>query len=122
MRDLSRTIFVRFSFTFSFTFWLTFCGFRTKSGLVILHVIEGKGESPTATSMVKVHYHGKLVDGTVFDSSITRGEPIEFPLNGVIPGWAEGLQLMKAGGASTIDSHQFASILLCNNLISLHWL
>ena len=53
--------------------------------------------SPKATDTVKVHYEGKLLDGTVFDSSITRGQPISFPLNRVIPGWTEGLQLMKVG-------------------------
>ncbi len=54
---------------------------------------EGTGKQPTASSVVKVHYTGKLVDGKVFDSSVQRGEPIEFPLNQVIPGWTEGLQL-----------------------------
>ncbi len=53
--------------------------------------------SPKPTDTVKVHYHGTLLDGTVFDSSVERGEPISFPLNGVIPGWTEGLQLMKVG-------------------------
>lgn len=52
---------------------------------MIQHVIEGKGARPVASSKVKVHYHGKLVDGTVFDSSISRGEPIEFPLGGASP-------------------------------------
>ena len=52
---------------------------------------------PTASSTVKVHYTGKLLDGTTFDSSVDRGEPVEFPLNGVIPGWTEGLQLMNKG-------------------------
>ena len=55
------------------------------------------GKSPKATDTVKVHYHGTLIDGTVFDSSVQRGEPISFPLNGVIPGWTEGVQLMKVG-------------------------
>jgi hypothetical protein len=63
---------------------------------------EGTGKQPAATSIVKVHYTGKLVDGTVFDSSVERGEPIEFPLNQVIPGWTEGLQLMKEGGKATL--------------------
>jgi FKBP-type peptidyl-prolyl cis-trans isomerase len=53
--------------------------------------------SPKATDTVKVHYHGTLLDGTVFDSSVERGEPISFALNQVIPGWTEGLQLMKVG-------------------------
>jgi len=53
--------------------------------------------SPKATDTVNVHYHGTLLDGTVFDSSVQRGQPISFPLNGVIPGWTEGLQLMKVG-------------------------
>ena len=58
---------------------------------------EGEGKSPKATDTVKVNYEGKLIDGTVFDSSYKRGEPIEFPLNGVIKGWTEGVQLMKEG-------------------------
>jgi len=75
---------------------------KTASGLQYLITKEGTGKSPAATSVVKVHYTGKLVDGTVFDSSVERGEPIEFPLNQVIPGWTEGLQLMKEGGKATL--------------------
>ncbi len=69
----------------------------TESGLQYEVITMGKGEKPTAESTVKVHYHGTLIDGTVFDSSVQRGEPIEFPLNGVIKGWTEGLQLMPVG-------------------------
>lgn len=71
---------------------------QTPSGLQYKMIVEGKGKSPKATDVVKVHYTGKLIDGTVFDSSVKRGEPISFPLNGVIAGWTEGLQLMKEGG------------------------
>lgn len=70
---------------------------ETPSGLQYKVVKEGSGKIPTATDTVKVHYHGTLIDGTVFDSSKDRGEPIEFPLNRVIKGWTEGLQLMKEG-------------------------
>ena len=56
------------------------------------------GKSPKATDTVKVHYHGTLIDGTVFDSSVQRGEPVEFPLGEVIPGWTEGLQKVNKGG------------------------
>lgn len=69
----------------------------TPSGLQYLVLKEGKGANPTATSVVKVHYHGTLIDGTVFDSSVNRGTPAEFPLNQVIAGWTEGLQLMSKG-------------------------
>ena len=69
----------------------------TESGLQYEVIAMGKGEKPTAESTVKVHYHGTLIDGTVFDSSVERGEPIEFPLNGVIKGWTEGVQLMPIG-------------------------
>jgi FKBP-type peptidyl-prolyl cis-trans isomerase len=69
----------------------------TASGLQIETLTAGTGESPKATDKVKVHYTGTLIDGTKFDSSVDRGEPITFPLNGVIKGWGEGLQLMKVG-------------------------
>lgn len=71
---------------------------QTPSGLQYQVLKEGHGEShPTPTSQVKVHYHGTLIDGSVFDSSVDRGEPISFGLNQVIKGWTEGLQLMVAG-------------------------
>jgi len=69
----------------------------TASGLQYIVLNEGTGKQPSAESTVKVHYHGTLLDGKVFDSSVQRGEPIEFPLNQVIPGWTEGVQLMKEG-------------------------
>lgn len=69
----------------------------TESGLQYEVLVQGKGKKPTAESTVKVHYEGTLIDGTIFDSSYQRGEPIEFPLNGVIKGWTEGLQLMPVG-------------------------
>jgi FKBP-type peptidyl-prolyl cis-trans isomerase len=68
------------------------------SGLRYEIVQEGTGPSPKATETVKVHYTGKLIDGTVFDSSVQRGEPAEFPLDQVIAGWTEGIQKMKKGG------------------------
>lgn len=70
----------------------------TASGLQYEVLREGTGSKPSATDVVKVHYTGTLIDGTEFDSSIKRGEPIEFPLNRVIKGWTEGLQLMREGG------------------------
>ena len=69
----------------------------TESGLQYEILREGKGDQPTAQSSVKVHYAGKLIDGTEFDSSYGRGAPTEFPVSGVIPGFSEGLQLMKTG-------------------------
>ncbi|MBQ4485054.1 MAG: FKBP-type peptidyl-prolyl cis-trans isomerase [Prevotella sp.] len=67
------------------------------SGLQYQVLQEGNGRKPKATDQVKCHYEGMLVDGTLFDSSIQRGEPVTFPLNGVIAGWTEGLQLMQEG-------------------------
>ena len=67
------------------------------SGLQYKVLKEGNGKSPKATDKVVCHYEGMLIDGTMFDSSIQRGEPATFPLNGVIAGWTEGLQLMKEG-------------------------
>lgn len=69
----------------------------TKSGLQYEVVKKADGPQPKATDVVTVHYEGKLVDGTVFDSSIQRGSPIDLPVNGVIPGWVEALQLMHVG-------------------------
>lgn len=69
----------------------------TASGLQYEVITQGSGPIPTATSKVKTHYHGTLIDGTVFDSSVNRGQPIDFPVNGVIAGWTEALQLMPVG-------------------------
>jgi FKBP-type peptidyl-prolyl cis-trans isomerase FklB len=74
----------------------------TASGLQYEVITEGTGASPSATDQVTVHYHGTLIDGTVFDSSVDRGQPATFPLNGVIPGWTEGLQFMKEGGKTKL--------------------
>ncbi|MPV86057.1 FKBP-type peptidyl-prolyl cis-trans isomerase [Ostreibacterium oceani] len=70
----------------------------TDSGLQYLVVSEGNGDKPTAEDTVRVHYKGTFADGTEFDSSYSRGEPAEFPVNAVIPGWVEALQLMSEGG------------------------
>ncbi|TQV75161.1 FKBP-type peptidyl-prolyl cis-trans isomerase [Aliikangiella marina] len=69
----------------------------TESGLQYEIITEGAGDKPTATSTVRTHYHGTLVDGTVFDSSYERGQPAEFAVNGVIKGWTEALQMMPVG-------------------------
>jgi FKBP-type peptidyl-prolyl cis-trans isomerase FkpA/FKBP-type peptidyl-prolyl cis-trans isomerase FklB len=75
---------------------------KTESGIVITTIKEGKGAAPKATDTVKVHYHGTLIDGTVFDSSVQRGEPATFPLNQVVKCWTEGLQQVKVGGKSRL--------------------
>ena len=75
---------------------------KTPSGLILISEEEGSGVSPSSTDTVKVHYHGTLRDGTVFDSSLERGEPVEFALNRVIPCWTEGVAKMKAGGKATL--------------------
>ena len=67
------------------------------SGLQYMVLTEGTGPKPTATDKVRCHYHGTLIDGTVFDSSVDRGQPATFPVNGVIKGWVEALQLMSVG-------------------------
>jgi len=69
----------------------------TESGLQFEVLAMGEGEKPSAESTVSVHYHGSLIDGTVFDSSVERGQPAEFPVGGVIAGWTEALQLMPVG-------------------------
>ena len=75
---------------------------KTPSGIVIKTITPGTGAQPAATDQVKVHYEGTLVNGKVFDSSIKRGEPATFPLNGVIPCWTEAVQTMKVGGKARI--------------------
>jgi peptidyl-prolyl cis-trans isomerase A (cyclophilin A) len=75
---------------------------KTESGLFYIMEKEGAGNNPVASSTVKVHYEGKFLDGKIFDSSIQRGQPIEFGLNQVIPGWTEGLQLLKPGGKAKL--------------------
>ena len=75
---------------------------KTDSGLVYYEMTPGGGKAPGPTDTVEVHYHGTLTDGTVFDSSVDRGQTISFPLNGVIKGWQEGLAMMKEGGKATL--------------------
>lgn len=70
---------------------------KTESGMLYEVLTEGKGAKPAATDKVTVHYQGTLIDGTEFDSSVKRGQPATFPLNGVIKGWTEGVQLMSVG-------------------------
>ncbi|MCO4860987.1 FKBP-type peptidyl-prolyl cis-trans isomerase [Cupriavidus sp. WGlv3] len=72
------------------------------SGMTIQHLIKGTGASPKATDTVQVHYRGTLADGTEFDSSYKRGQPISFPLNRVIPCWTEGVQAMQVGGKARL--------------------
>jgi FKBP-type peptidyl-prolyl cis-trans isomerase FkpA/FKBP-type peptidyl-prolyl cis-trans isomerase FklB len=75
---------------------------KTESGIVIVPLKAGSGPAPKATDTVKVHYHGTLTDGTVFDSSVRRGEPATFPLGQVIKCWTEGVQHIKVGGKSKL--------------------
>ena len=75
---------------------------KTDSGLVYYEMVAGTGTQPTAADTVEVHYHGTLIDGTVFDSSVDRGQTISFPLSNVIKGWQEGLAMMKEGGKATL--------------------
>jgi FKBP-type peptidyl-prolyl cis-trans isomerase FkpA len=75
---------------------------RLQSGLIYTQLKAGDGAQPAADSVVKVHYEGRLTDGSVFDSSIRRGAPLEFSLRGVIPCWTEGLQRMKVGGKAKL--------------------
>lgn len=75
---------------------------KKPSGLIYTEIAAGTGPSPTATDAVKVHYTGKLIDGTVFDSSVQRGQPAEFTLGGVIPCWQEGVAMMKKGGKAQL--------------------
>ncbi|MCL2179469.1 MAG: FKBP-type peptidyl-prolyl cis-trans isomerase, partial [Cystobacterineae bacterium] len=75
---------------------------KTESGLIYIPLSEGKGESPLATSQVKVHYRGKLMDNTVFDSSYERNTPFTMPLSGTVPCWQEALPKMKVGGKAKI--------------------
>ncbi len=75
---------------------------KTESGLVYYSMKEGDGKQPTLANTVEVHYHGTLIDGTVFDSSVDRGQTISFPLSNVIKGWQEGLAMMKEGGKATL--------------------
>lgn len=74
----------------------------TPSGLVYLSLKDGKGASPTASDVVKVNYRGSFANGKEFDSSYSRNQPAEFPLNGVIPCWTEGVQHMKVGGKAKL--------------------
>jgi FKBP-type peptidyl-prolyl cis-trans isomerase FkpA len=75
---------------------------RSASGVVYVPVTVGTGANPTAADTVRVHYHGTLRDGTVFDSSVDRGEPVTFPLDGVIACWTEGVQKIKVGGKAKL--------------------
>jgi FKBP-type peptidyl-prolyl cis-trans isomerase FkpA len=75
---------------------------KLPSGMIVTTMKEGTGASPAATDTVKVHYHGTLTDGKVFDSSVDRKEPATFPLNGVIPCWTEGVQKIKVGGKAKL--------------------
>ena len=75
---------------------------QTESGLVYKELVAGYGPQPEAGDRVQVHYHGTFIDGKVFDSSVERGRPSTFPLNEVIPGWTEGLKMLKGGGKAQL--------------------
>ena len=75
---------------------------KTPSGMIFNEILAGTGPQATAGSTVLVHYHGTLTDGTVFDSSVERGEPLKFPLRNVIKGWQEGVSMMRVGGKATL--------------------
>lgn len=75
---------------------------KTASGAIVKAIKEGSGPTPKATDTVTVHYHGTLIDGTVFDSSVTRGQPATFPLANVVKCWTEGVQMIKVGGKSRL--------------------
>jgi FKBP-type peptidyl-prolyl cis-trans isomerase FkpA/FKBP-type peptidyl-prolyl cis-trans isomerase FklB len=75
---------------------------KTASGALVKEIKAGSGATPKATDTVKVHYHGTLMDGSVFDSSVQRGQPATFPLSGVIKCWTEGVQEIKVGGKSRL--------------------
>jgi FKBP-type peptidyl-prolyl cis-trans isomerase FkpA len=75
---------------------------KTPSGMIYNEILAGTGAQATLASTVLVHYHGTLTDGTVFDSSVERGEPIKFPLRNVIKGWQEGVAMMRVGGKATL--------------------
>jgi FKBP-type peptidyl-prolyl cis-trans isomerase FkpA len=75
---------------------------KTSSGLIYRELTPGSGASPKATDTVRVHYRGTFINGTEFDSSYRRNEPAQFPLNGVIPCWTEGVQKMKTGGKAAL--------------------
>ncbi|MEE2678034.1 MAG: FKBP-type peptidyl-prolyl cis-trans isomerase [Myxococcota bacterium] len=77
-------------------------GSSSGSGITVTHIEEGSGPSPTATDVVLVHYHGTFPDGRVFDSSVDRGQPAQFPLNRVIPCWTQGVQQMNVGGKAQL--------------------
>lgn len=73
-----------------------------ESGLMIRHITKGSGTTPTADNFLTAHYTGKLVNGTIFDSSVERGTPIEFRLSGVIPGWRQAFQFIQVGGKAEV--------------------
>lgn len=75
---------------------------KTQSGLVYEELVTGSGRSPTINDVVRAHYHGTLADGTVFDSSVDRGQPLELPLRRVIPCWQEGIPMMQEGGKARL--------------------